>query len=254
MGWRNRTTNAKNGLDRLTILLLVVAAICVLGLLVRRFDHGPVASANITGSDASNRGGRVASFARELGALAVSPGVFFRLTSSGDSVGQSDADVVIVVFSDFTCGHCAAFQSTLETLMKRFPDEVLLIYKHFSPAGTGGTLRLDLAADCAGDQGRYLAYASAAFGNPMLAGSRDGWMQLADTARVPDMTRFVACTKSEQRRDRIDRAIEEAGALRVTGTPTSFINGVRIVGDLPLATLDTVVAFELGRLRPRAGT
>ena len=44
----------------------------------------------------------------------------------------------------------------------------------------------------------------------------------------------------------------EGQELGVTGTPTSFINGLRVVGEVSFERLDSLVAWQLRRDRPTA--
>ncbi|MGH7583809.1 MAG: DsbA family protein [Gemmatimonadales bacterium] len=180
------------------------------------------------------------------------PERFYTTSLHGERVGPPEADVVLVVFSEYACGHCIAFEPTLEHLRARFPDHVAVVYRHFLPMMERGTLRIHLAAECAADQGRFAEYNHAVFAHASLMSTRNGWLRLGDSAGIPDMARFVGCTRAETDRARIDHDNQVATSIGVIGTPTTFINGLRVVGEVPFAMLDSMVAYQLDRLRPRS--
>ena len=49
----------------------------------------------------------------------------------GNQFGPSDAGLTIVVFGDYECSFCRSFQSVLEFMMEKHPDEIRLIFHHW---------------------------------------------------------------------------------------------------------------------------
>jgi protein-disulfide isomerase len=45
--------------------------------------------------------------------------------------GDKNAPLTITEFSDFQCPYCARLQPTLEKVLKAYPKEVRLVYKHY---------------------------------------------------------------------------------------------------------------------------
>ncbi len=245
-------TLRKRALDGLTIALLAIAGMMLLGTVAGRL-RGDDKSLSPPPSTPLKQNDRLTRWMAEWNKVEIDPARFYRLSQGGDRIGPEDADVTIVVFSDYACEHCAAFAPTLEHLRARFPDHVAVIYRHFIPMLARSNLRVHLAAECAYDQGRFSEYTHAAFAHPDVMARRNGWRSLATIADVPDMATFVACTRSEHDIGRIRDDNKTAVSLGVTGTPTSFVNGYRVVGEAPFPLLDSLVAYQLDRLQPEVG-
>lgn len=178
----------------------------------------------------------------------IDPGEAYRLAQSGQLLGSDDTDVTIVVFANAACGHCAEFHRTLDSLLDRYPDHVAVRYRHYVPTMDRATLRMHLGAECAADQGKFAEYTSLTYRRPNLLGERNGWRDAGDSVGIPDMEEFVGCTEGRRHLQRISDDNTVAERLGIAGTPTSFLNGVRIVGAAPLASLDSLVSFHLDRL------
>ena len=87
-----------------------------------------------------------------------------------------------------------------------------------------------IAAECAGEQGKFWQYAHLLFENqPNFSTSDlDGY---ADDIGL-DLQAFAACVDSEETRARVEMDTKAGVDLGVQSTPTVFINGRRIEGDL----------------------
>jgi protein-disulfide isomerase len=62
-----------------------------------------------------------------------------------------------------------------------------------------------------------------------------------------DAQKFKDCMSNNPYKDNISADIADGDSYGVTGTPTFFINGVRLVGALPLAQFTAVVDQELNK-------
>jgi protein-disulfide isomerase len=60
-----------------------------------------------------------------------------------------------------------------------------------------------------------------------------------------DRAAFAACLDSERFRDAVEQDVREGLALGVTGTPTFFVNGRRLVGLLPVEDFRDAVRVAL---------
>ena len=89
------------------------------------------------------------------------------------------------------------------------------------------------AAECAGAQGKFWAYADALFAEQRrLRSSADTNQELVALApranSNPDDLK--ACLDSRRFAEAIDAAVRDAERLQVSGTPTIFVNGARREG------------------------
>lgn len=219
-----------------TVLLYAVAAV-----LVGREAWGRIAAVG-----QSSQGLRESPRARP----ALSATEFAHAVRAGNRLGPADANVVIVVYSNYQCSYCASFEKTLTALRMRYPDQLAVVVKHFEPTGSRVAKALEMAADCAAEQGKFGSYHQLAFSRDRGTVHREPWQAIGVGIGIPDSTRFATCVRSEQFATRVEAHTHEARRFGVDGTPTSFVNGVRVVGNASLEGMDGLVVAALrGKLR-----
>lgn len=154
--------------------------------------------------------------------------------------GNADASVTIVEFSDFGCSHCAAFDRSIGELLRGDKSDVRLVFRHFpldsgcNPAISGvsnaGRCAAAIAAECAAEQEKFWQYARVLFDNRSQFSSSD--LQNYAIEVGLDLRAFESCLEGEEARARVERDAKDGAALGINSTPTIFINGRRIEGDL----------------------
>lgn len=171
---------------------------------------------------------------------------FFELASEGEWIGRRSAAAVLMVYSSYSCQFCARWQVTLDSLLYRYPEHLAVVVKHFADPASPVLAQslIPLGAECAGEQGRFSSYHRTAFRNPRLMGATEGAERIAEEIGVPDMSEFVSCVRGRRFRGVVATQFKEAKALGVSGTPTSFLNGIRITGALPLMELERIVVSQ----------
>jgi protein-disulfide isomerase len=156
--------------------------------------------------------------------------------ASDPMVGESSAPVTVVVFSDYLCPYCKTLAGTLHDLLKHYPKEVRVIYRQF-PIHTGAD-QLAEASLCAADQERFEAYHELLFASP--APSPAGLDELAQKAGL-DTATFSTCLKTGIHKARIAEDMQEGRRLDIQGTPTLFVDGLRLRGTPTLGQLSARV-------------
>jgi len=124
-----------------------------------------------------------------------------------------------------------------------FPGKVRLVYKDFPLNFHAGAEPAAVAARCAAEHGRFWTYHDLLF-TAQPAFSRADLLTYADRLDVPREP-FRACLDSGRYRDAVRADIQEGRALGVTGTPTFFVNGRRLVGAQPLQAFREAVEDAL---------
>lgn len=159
--------------------------------------------------------------------------------------GAEDAAVTIVAFSDFQCPYCSRAHPTLTKLLDQYPGQVRIAFRHLPLAFHADARLAHRAAIASGRQGRFWEMHDRIFENSRSL-DRDS---LLDHARALglDMQKFNDDLESEAVAAEIERDIEEAERLGVTGTPTFFVNATRVAGAQPYANFQTIVDRELAR-------
>jgi len=175
----------------------------------------------------------------------VSAGETLRDAVSYARRGPQQAQVEVVVFSDPRCPYCRQLAREVEPkLIEQFGDKLALTYRHFAVLGEDSQ-RAAVALDCAGQAGKFWEYHSLVYRDEAAPGfSRErlvGWAREVGL----DETNFAACLDAPNRQVEVDFQVGEA--LRVRGTPTTFVNGVRLNGALPLEYFVAAVEEQLRR-------
>lgn len=143
-------------------------------------------------------------------------------------LGPEKAKVTLVVFSDFQCPHCAKLGPLFEQILDKNPDTVKIVYKNFPLNIHRYAAAAALAATAADMQGKFWQYHDLIFENYQSL-SIEKLMSFARRLDL-DIPQFKKDMNSNKAKIKVGRDYEEGRRLKVTGTPTLFING-RLVRD-----------------------
>jgi protein-disulfide isomerase len=163
----------------------------------------------------------------------------------GDVVlGSDKAPVTIIEYASMTCPHCAHFsETTFPELKKRYIDtgKVRFIFREFplDRLAAAGFM-LARCADKDGGSQRYMAVVETLFAKQDQWIIKDPVPALRDIAKQFGFTEqsFKACLTNQKVLDDIEAVRDQAfKKLGVNSTPTFFINGKKLVGDIPIETM-----------------
>lgn len=148
-------------------------------------------------------------------------------------LGAAAASHTILVFADYQCPYSRRLDGQLRAFAAEHPDVRVVVRNRPLPFHDHARLaaRAAIAADL---QGKLEPYAASLYANAGALG-RDDLVGYA-VALGLDRARFLADLDGEVVTGRLaaDEALGEK--LAVTGTPTSFVDGVRVIGAQPPAT------------------
>lgn len=150
---------------------------------------------------------------------------------------KDNAPVTIVEFADYNCPHCRDSAPTIRKLSFKYKDQVKIIFRDYLT--TEYSLNLALAARCAGEQGFYWLMHDKLFDS-------QGKDDVADLKTLAanlgvDTVKFNACFDKQKYNTQIAKDYSDGQALGVTGTPTFFINGHMVEGDIPENVWETII-------------
>ena len=173
------------------------------------------------------------------------PAVIDNVSADDDPyLGPADAPITIVEFSDFRCPYCKRWHDeTLPQILDTYGDQVKIVYRDFPVVG--GETAAE-ASECANAQGGYWDYHYALFDNPQAYSTIDDFVSLADDQGL-DVDAFRTCMEDNQFQQEIIGDYNDARDYGVTGTPTFFINGVRVVGAQPFANFASIIDEQLNQ-------
>jgi len=156
-------------------------------------------------------------------------------------MGDEDAPVTIVEFTDYQCGFCARHHNqTLAPLMSQNRGKVRYVVRNF-PLSSIHPLapKAAEAAECALDQGRFWDYEGRLFNNQMELGL-DRLVGIARELGM-DVAQFSACLESGQKASVVEKDLQEGRSYGVRSTPTFFVNGRQLVGAKPLGDFQALI-------------
>jgi protein-disulfide isomerase len=167
-------------------------------------------------------------------------------TGEGTTWGPQTAQVSIIAYSDFGCSHCRNFALNQGKQLRaeyESTGEVRFEYRHFiiSPPDTA---RAANASECAADQGRFWDYHDLLFsqqGSPFSAANLKQYAAQLGLSAQP----FNECVDKGSHLDKVYRDMAAGKEAGVTGTPTFFINGTSIPGEVSYAQFKAAVDAAL---------
>ncbi len=141
------------------------------------------------------------------------------------ALGNKDAPVTLVEFTDYQCPYCSRFHTTtFPQLKKNFIDtgKVRFIARDLPLGFHKNAFHAARAARCAGEQDKYWELRHVLSSNPKKL-SKAAIAQYAKDQRL-DMPRFQACFESEKYSKEIKQDMADARSVGITGTP-GFVLG-----------------------------
>lgn len=143
-------------------------------------------------------------------------------------VGNKDSKISVIEFSDFQCPYCKKYhEEVISKMLKEYGDKINFVYKQYPLNFHAQANSAALAAACANEQGKFVAYAD------KLYASQDVWGKLKDASATfktyasqtgLNAAQFGKCLDDKKYQDQITRNQEEAQNFGVNGTPSTFIN------------------------------
>ncbi len=159
------------------------------------------------------------------------------------SRGNPKAPVTVVLFSDFQCPFCARVTPTLDEVQKQYGDKVRIVWKHQPLSFHPNAMPAAEAAEAAREQGKFWQMHDRLF-TAQRELSPETYERIARELGL-DVRRFQEATRSGKFRGRIQGDQQLAGRVGASGTPTMFVNGEKVEGAVPFATLKAVIDRKL---------
>ena len=150
--------------------------------------------------------------------------------AQGVRLGDADAPVTIMDFSDYQCPACRAFATQSKPFLEmEFIEsgQANLVFYDFPLPSFPHSFLAARAARCAGDQGAYWSFHDQLFRAQMeWSGRSDPFSTFVGYAESLglDRSEFRSCLGSDRHADVVSANIELGRRLNVTGTPTIFLD------------------------------
>jgi len=159
-------------------------------------------------------------------------------SAKGDSasLGPKDAPVTMVLFSDFQCPFCSQMAAGLmREIVPMEGDKIRLVFRQFPLAMHPWARAAAEATACAQTQNdKYFwplhDYIFAHQREITIENMTSKLSEQAATIEGFDSARFRSCVDKKEPAPQVDKDVAFGNELKVTGTPTLFINGQRVSG------------------------
>lgn len=175
------------------------------------------------------------------------------VTAADHILGNPNAPVKIIEYSDLECPFCKRFHYTLKQIMDEYgkDGQVAWVYRHFPLDQLHSKARAEaIALECAGKVGGATLFWQYMDEMMKITPSNNG-LDLAELPKLADKLKldrpsFEKCLTSGEFDAKIQRQVEEALATGGGGTPWSIVvtkNGtqVPIEGAYPYADMKTII-------------
>ncbi len=176
-----------------------------------------------------------------------SKSVDIKINSDDHVLGNKDAKVTIVEYADFRCPFCERFYTQAEKqLVADYVNtgKVRFIFRNFAFLGQESVWASE-AAECAAEQGKYWEYYNWLFSNQAPESDLNYYSKANLTKYAGKVglntTQFAPCLNSDKYSKHVADDSASGTAIGVTGTPTTFINGQKIVGAQPYETFKQAI-------------
>ncbi|MBI2459608.1 MAG: DsbA family protein [Parcubacteria group bacterium] len=145
-------------------------------------------------------------------------------------LGNDQAKITIVEFGDFACPVCEKAFPTIREISLKYKNDIKFIWRDY-PVVQDYSALLALSARCAGEQGLFWPMHDKLFQNQGVSAAEQ-LTALANQAGA-DTVRFKDCLSQQKYLPQIQKDLSDGQTFGNIGTPTYFINGHRIPGDIP---------------------
>ena len=188
------------------------------------------------------------------------PNIPLKISIDNDPIiGNPDAPITIIEFSDFQCPFCARFHiETLPLIMNEYINEgqVKLVFRDFPIQSIHpNALPASVAAECANEQGKFKEM------HDMLFENQNKWSnQSLDNLMITlsqyasemelEEEKFDSCLKNGKYIEEIQKDLDDGRTYGVSGTPGFFVGNdqigfIELTGAQPFENFKKVIDNQL---------
>ena len=154
------------------------------------------------------------------------PPVLVISTDDDPSRGLANAPVTVVVFTDFQCPNCGLNHPMIEEVTRSYGNSVRLVIRDFPLDMHENALKAAEAANAAYAQGKFFEYAELLFKNQQALDISS--LKKYATEIGLNRAKFDAALAQGTYELEVSHDIADGMSYGVLGTPTVFVNGVRV--------------------------
>lgn len=177
-----------------------------------------------------------------------------RPNANFNTMGDPNAPVKIIEFSDFQCPYCKRFSDQTEPLIVENYVATGKVFFEYIPYGPGGypigqeSSDAAMASFCAAEQGKFWEYHDMLFANHTGENVGDYTLKRLEAfaqALGLNLDQYNQCMKEKRFQDKIEEGIALGRENNVGGTPSFLINGKLVEGAVPYQTFQQEIEAAL---------
>lgn len=162
--------------------------------------------------------------------------------------GSESAKITIIEFSDFECPYCKEASEALEAVLKKYPNDVRLAFKHLPLPFHSQATPAAVASLAAHKQGKFWEYHDKLFGMQEELSSAS-FEKIAQELGL-DLAKFKQDIASPELKKSVKEDADLAAELQIEGTPAIFVNGVQFSGVVPAEELSNIIERLMKEKKP----
>ena len=162
-------------------------------------------------------------------------------------LGDANAPITLIEYSDFQCPFCARAEATVKQLLKNYPGKIKLVYKNFPLSNHDDAFIAAEAGFCAQEQSqeKFWQLHDIMFADPRGL-NLQGLVSKAKSIGL-DLVQFESCVKNSKFGLKVNKDLAEGSRFGVNSTPAFFINGKMLLGAQPYDAFKKIIDEELGQ-------
>ena len=189
------------------------------------------------------------------------PSIPLEISADNDPIiGNPDAPITLIEFSDFQCPFCARFHiQTLPTIMEEYIEKgtVKLVFRDFPIQSIHpNAVPASVAAECANEQGKFKQM------HDILFEKQNEWSNLETVYAIElfnqyseqinlEQEQFSSCLSTAKYVKEIQNDLNDGRTYGVTGTPGFFIGNqeigfVELKGAQPFESFKKIIDRQIG--------
>jgi protein-disulfide isomerase len=172
-------------------------------------------------------------------------------------LGDKDAPVKIVEFSDMQCPFCRSYFTTaFQQIKSDYIDtgKAVVYYRHYPLSFHPAAQKSAEAIECANDQNKFWELHDLMFEKQQALDPSGGTVEFTvDDIKSwaselgLDMTAFNQCIDNDTYAEKVSADLADGNTAGVTGTPAFYINGTPLIGAQPYESFKAVIDQELAK-------
>lgn len=176
------------------------------------------------------------------------------LSDSDYVMGNREADVILIEYSDLECPFCEKFHPTAKLAVDEYGDKIAWVYRHFPletihPRALPSAIASECVGKQTGDEG-FWKFLDMVFSDQTKY-LTDAGLREAAVASGVEGDSFDSCYSNSEFEDKIRDSASKATEAGVTGTPATFVinkNGDAwlVPGAVPYESLKATIEEALG--------